>query len=73
MNSATNDINQLFPVNCRIRVTDAVVSYVGTVRYAGSVENHKGDWLGIEWDEKSRGKHDGTINEITYFKTRYLK
>ncbi len=37
-------------------------SYAGglcTVRYFGPLSNTKGDWLGVEWDDPSRGKHDG--------------
>ncbi|EXJ85067.1 hypothetical protein A1O3_05742 [Capronia epimyces CBS 606.96] len=37
-------------------------SYAGalcTVRYIGPLSNTAGDWLGVEWDDASRGKHDG--------------
>ncbi|KIW85737.1 hypothetical protein Z517_01129 [Fonsecaea pedrosoi CBS 271.37] len=30
-----------------------------TVRYHGPLSNTKGEWLGIEWDDPSRGKHNG--------------
>jgi tubulin-specific chaperone E len=30
-----------------------------TIRYCGSLPGQKGDWLGVEWDDSSRGKHDG--------------
>ncbi|OQU96676.1 CAP-Gly domain-containing protein [Cladophialophora immunda] len=30
-----------------------------TVRYRGPLSNTKGEWLGIEWDDTSRGKHNG--------------
>ncbi|KAL2430575.1 hypothetical protein ABEF95_011247 [Exophiala dermatitidis] len=30
-----------------------------TVRYIGTLANTKGEWLGVEWDDVSRGKHDG--------------
>ncbi|KAF2088772.1 tubulin-specific chaperone E [Saccharata proteae CBS 121410] len=46
------------------------LSYDGslcTVRYVGTVEGTKGDWLGVEWDEPSRGKHSGAHNGVTYF------
>ena len=38
------------------------LSYDGalcTVRYQGSLAGTKGTWLGVEWDDTSRGKHDG--------------
>jgi tubulin-specific chaperone E len=31
---------------------------------------HSGNWVGVEWDNKDRGKHDGTIDGIKYFETR---
>ncbi|OAP60751.1 hypothetical protein AYL99_05753 [Fonsecaea erecta] len=30
-----------------------------TVRYYGTLSNTKGEWLGIEWDDPNRGKHNG--------------
>lgn len=30
-----------------------------TVRYTGRLPETKGEWLGVEWDDPSRGKHDG--------------
>ena len=38
-------------------------SYAGalcTARYLGPLSKSSGDWLGVEWDHPSRGKHDGT-------------
>ena len=31
-----------------------------TVRYHGPLSSTKGSWLGVEWDNTSRGKHGGT-------------
>ena len=43
----------------------------GTVRYRGPVPPSKGEWLGIEWDDPTRGKHDGTSADGTrYFHVR---
>lgn len=36
------------------------------------VEGHKSTWLGIEWDEPERGKHDGSVQGVGYFSTRYV-
>lgn len=39
------------------------LSYDGslcTVCYIGVLAGTKGDWLGVEWDDTTRGKHDGT-------------
>ena len=38
-----------------------------TVRYVGAVAEKKGEWLGVEWDDASRGKHDGTHDGTSYF------
>lgn len=38
------------------------LSYDGhlcTVRYIGPLTDTKGDWLGVEWDDITRGKHNG--------------
>jgi len=46
------------------------VSYSGalcTVRYVGRVEGTKGSWLGVEWDDATRGKHDGSHKGVRYF------
>ncbi|PAV57766.1 hypothetical protein WR25_11386 [Diploscapter pachys] len=45
----------------------------GTLRYVGEVEGHSGMWYGIEWDNETRGKHDGQINARRYFHTRRPK
>lgn len=45
-------------------------SYSGapcTVRYIGHVHGTKGQWLGVEWDDPQRGKHDGSHNGVKYF------
>ncbi|KFY91082.1 hypothetical protein V498_05671 [Pseudogymnoascus sp. VKM F-4517 (FW-2822)] len=41
-----------------------------TVRYIGPVAGTKNDWLGVEWDYPSRGKHDGEHKGVKYFDTR---
>ncbi|NXV27094.1 TBCE protein, partial [Rissa tridactyla] len=45
----------------------------GTVRYVGSVPPTAGIWLGVEWDDPQRGKHDGTYEGTQYFKCRHPK
>ncbi|PYH45941.1 putative tubulin-specific chaperone [Aspergillus saccharolyticus JOP 1030-1] len=45
-------------------------SYAGdlcTVRYVGTVEGTTGDWLGVEWDDPTRGKHSGEHKGVRYF------
>ncbi|KAK5074344.1 hypothetical protein LTR64_006511 [Lithohypha guttulata] len=38
-----------------------------TVRYTGSLAGTKGEWLGVEWDDPSRGKHDGKHKDEQVF------
>ncbi|KAF9527024.1 hypothetical protein CPB83DRAFT_748494, partial [Crepidotus variabilis] len=35
-------------------------SHIGTVRFVGPVDSTNGIWIGVEWDDPSRGKHDGS-------------
>ena len=49
------------------------LSYDGflcTVRYFGPLENTTGLWLGVEWDESTRGKHSGQFNGKAIFQCR---
>ncbi|KAI0076461.1 RNI-like protein [Panus rudis PR-1116 ss-1] len=41
--------------------------YIGTIRYIGPVDGTQGSWLGVEWDDSSRGKHDGVKDGKRYF------
>ncbi|KAL1741359.1 hypothetical protein HDZ31DRAFT_45613 [Schizophyllum fasciatum] len=40
---------------------------IGTVRFLGPVYGTQGTWIGVEWDDPSRGKHSGTKDGIAYF------
>lgn len=42
-----------------------------TVRYIGTVEGTIGPWLGVEWDDPTRGKHDGQYKGTRYFECKY--
>ena len=42
-----------------------------TVRYVGPVKGKAGQWLGVEWDDPTRGKHFGTHDGVEYFKCEY--
>ena len=37
-----------------------------TIRWKGVV-GESGEWLGVEWDNSERGKHDGTHRGVRYF------
>uniref|UniRef100_A0A8C9V8T3 Tubulin-specific chaperone E n=1 Tax=Scleropages formosus TaxID=113540 RepID=A0A8C9V8T3_SCLFO len=42
-----------------------------TVRYVGVVPPTAGLWLGVEWDDPKRGKHDGSHEGVRYFTCRF--
>ena len=42
-----------------------------TVLYIGDVKGTKGKWLGVEWDDASRGKHAGEAGGVRYFECMY--
>ena len=44
--------------------------HIGTIEYVGPVDNFTGIWLGVEWDDPARGKHDGSKDGKQYFTCR---
>eukprot|EP00842_Homolaphlyctis_polyrhiza_P001023 jgi/Hompol1/1921/HPOL_002842-RA len=40
-----------------------------TVRFVGTIENKDGEWVGLEWDDVSRGRHSGEYKGRSYFTT----
>uniref|UniRef100_A0AAQ5Y055 Tubulin-specific chaperone E n=1 Tax=Amphiprion ocellaris TaxID=80972 RepID=A0AAQ5Y055_AMPOC len=42
-----------------------------TVRYVGPIPPTIGLWLGVEWDNPERGKHDGSHEGVSYFTCRH--
>ncbi|QSL66434.1 hypothetical protein MERGE_000814 [Pneumocystis wakefieldiae] len=41
-----------------------------TIKYIGPVKGVEGHWLGVEWDDPSCGKHNGSYLGENYFKCR---
>lgn len=58
--SSFESTSETFSINERIIDEEG---YKGTVRYIGPVivSNPNTIWLGIEWDNNTRGKHDGSV------------
>jgi hypothetical protein len=56
-------------IEAAIKVGDRVViaKQQATVRYVGPVDGQEGIWVGVEWDDSSRGKHDGATGGKRYF------
>ncbi|PNH02433.1 Tubulin-specific chaperone E, partial [Tetrabaena socialis] len=50
-------------INSRVRI----LKDYATVRYVGPVTKQEGTWVGVEWDDPSRGKHDGATAGVRYF------
>lgn len=55
-------------VGCRV----ASEGYYGTIKYEGEVPPTKGTWYGVDWDDHTRGKHDGSHKGTRYFTARYV-
>lgn len=55
-------------LNKRIQVDNQIA----TVLYVGPVPPTKGEWIGVEWDNISRGKHDGFHEGVRYFTCRLV-
>lgn len=62
-----------FEIRSRVRDLEG---YRGTVRYIGPVaaaKNKTEPWLGVEWDDQTRGKHDGSCVDEKGDYFRYFK
>ncbi len=44
--------------------------HILTIRWIGQVADKPGIWLGVEWDEPDRGKHNGTHEGVIYFRCK---
>ena len=38
-----------------------------TVRFVGNIKGKSGDWLGVEWDDITKGKQAGIHDGVRYF------
>ncbi|XP_074636357.1 tubulin-specific chaperone E-like isoform X4 [Acropora palmata] len=45
----------------------------GEIKFVGPVPPTQGEWYGIEWDDHTRGKHDGTNEGVSYFECKHPK
>ncbi|KAF9227719.1 RNI-like protein [Gyrodon lividus] len=44
--------------------------HLGTIKYVGHVTGTHGLWYGVEWDDPTRGRHDGVREGKRYFDCR---
>lgn len=61
--STTNGENHHHRIGQRLSYDGALC----TVRFIGPVADTTGTWLGVEWDDASRGKHNGSHRGLRYF------
>lgn len=45
--------------------------HYATVKFVGEVPPTSGIWVGVEWEDPSRGKHDGCYEGVRYFSTEH--
>jgi tubulin-specific chaperone E len=45
--------------------------HIGTIKFYGTIEGKQGLWYGVEWDDQKRGKHSGSVGDISYFTTQF--
>lgn len=47
--------------------------FIGTIKFHGEVPPASGKlWYGVEWDDRSRGKHSGEHEGVSYFECRFV-
>jgi Leucine-rich repeat (LRR) protein len=52
------------------RRVETLDGHRGFCRYVGPVTGQTGTWVGIEWDDSNRGKHDGKHDGERYFECK---
>lgn len=50
----------------------SVGAQAGVARYVGPIPGTESVWVGVEWDDPCRGKHDGVHDGVRYFKAQYV-
>jgi hypothetical protein len=70
--AAVTSQQHAMPQNYHVGQRLSFESALCTVRYIGSVEGTQKEWLGVEWDDPSRGRHDGEHKGKRYFTCKCL-
>lgn len=58
------------PTSSQIHLGDRLIipqNNKATVRYIGPIDGQASEWVGLEWDDLSKGKHDGSHAGKRYF------
>jgi hypothetical protein len=66
---AKDDTSNLLGKRVELNEKTATIRYVGPLRHKKDAKETE-IWLGLEWDDKTRGKHNGTVESYEYFKTK---
>ena len=66
--SSTSDISNLLGKRVELNEKTAKIKYVGPIKHKKDYKENE-IWLGLEWEDKTRGKHNGTVEGFEYFKT----
>lgn len=63
--TSTGIINEVSTklVGCRVIKEEQL----GTVKYVGPIGNSAVTWLGVDWDNDTKGRHDGSFKGVKYF------
>ena len=64
----TSDISNLLGKRVELNEKIAKIKYVGPLKHKKEIKENE-IWLGLEWEDKARGKHNGTVEGYEYFKT----
>ena len=66
--SPTADTSNLLGKRVELNEKTAMIKYIGPLKHKKDFKENE-IWLGLEWEDKSRGKHNGTVEGFEYFKT----
>ena len=64
----SDDTSNLLGKRVELNEKTATIKYVGPLKHKKNAKENE-IWLGLEWDDKTRGKHNGTVEGYEYFKT----
>ena len=65
---STADTSNLLGKRVELNEKIAKIKYIGPLKHKKDF-NDKEIWFGLEWEDKTRGKHNGTVDGYEYFKT----
>ena len=65
----TDDTSNLLGKRVELNEKTATIKYIGPLKHKKDAKETE-IWFGLEWDDKNRGKHNGTVEGYEYFKTK---